>query len=222
MSDNERLFEVYEELKKQGRINTYVELAKALNTNKAGINDLKSGKKKVSVDNIRSMKSSYSDINTDYLLTGNGKALKKETTDVSTTSHTNGIPLIPVEAFAGIGYNTDHNITLETIEDRYIVPLFEGKEIDFLIYVRGTSMQPRYSSGDVVGCKLIEERLFIQWNKIYVIYTKSQGVLIKRLRKSTIENYITCRSDNTDYEDFDVPLDDIQNIALVIGSIRLE
>lgn len=133
-----------------------------------------------------------------------------------------GIPLIPVDAFAGIGFNNNHSIALHTIEERYVIPLFEGKGIDFLITVSGSSMWPKYASGDVVACKIVHERLFIQWNKIYVVNTHSQGVLIKRLKKSTNDNAITCRSDNKDYDDFDIPLDDIENIALVVGCIRLE
>lgn len=135
---------------------------------------------------------------------------------------TTGIPLIPTEAFAGLGTPDDGSYTFDKIEDRYIIPLFEGKGIDFLIHVKGSSMYPTYSSGDIVGCKLIEERLFIQWNKVYVIDTKSQGTMIKRLRKSTNENYISCRSDNKDYDDFDIPISDIRNMAIVLGVIRLE
>lgn len=133
-----------------------------------------------------------------------------------------GIPLIPSEAFAGVGTPYDNSYTFDKIEDRYIVPLFEGKGIDFLISVKGSSMYPKYSSGDIVACKLLEERLFVQWNKVYVIDTKSQGTMIKRLRKSTIENHILCRSDNKDYDDFDIPNSDIRNMAIVLGVIRLE
>ncbi len=71
MSDNERFFVVFEHLKSKGLINTYVELAAVLGTNKAGINDLKSGKKKITVENIRSMKNSYPLINTDFIILEN-------------------------------------------------------------------------------------------------------------------------------------------------------
>jgi hypothetical protein len=72
MSDNERLFLAYDFLKKNNHINTYVELAKVLNTNKMGINDLKTGKKKVSIENIRSMIISYPFISLHWLVTGDG------------------------------------------------------------------------------------------------------------------------------------------------------
>lgn len=161
-------------------------------------------------------------IDANWLFTGKGEMLKNEKTTALPTNNTTGIPLIPIEAFAGAATNNGYTINADTIEDLYQIPLFEGKGVDFMIYVRGSSMYPKYSNGDIVACRFIRELLFIQWNKVYVIDSKSQGAMIKRLIKSEKPEHITCRSDNKDYADFDVPLKDIQNIALVIGSIRLE
>ncbi|MGY3054344.1 hypothetical protein ACVWYG_002551 [Pedobacter sp. UYEF25] len=72
MSDNEKLFEVFEYLKGEGLIKTLVELSGVLNTNKAGINDLKTGHKKISIENIRDMKNSYPQINLDWWLIDRG------------------------------------------------------------------------------------------------------------------------------------------------------
>ena len=46
--------------------------------------------------------------------------------------------------------------------------------------------------------------------------------MIKRLKKSLDDTKIICKSDNKEYDDFEVPLSDIHNLALVIGVIRLE
>lgn len=127
------------------------------------------------------------------------------------------IPLIPIEAFAGYGSPAFDDMR---VEDYYQVAEF--KQADFLIRVKGNSMYPKYSSGDIIACKVVKETLFFQWNKIYAIYTRSQGVMVKRVKKSTIEGYILLVSDNEKYEPFDVPLSDIEAIALVIGVIRVE
>jgi phage repressor protein C with HTH and peptisase S24 domain len=132
------------------------------------------------------------------------------------------IPLLPLDAFAGISSNTDYFIDFNAISERYVVPLFNGKGVDFLISIRGSSMYPKLNSGDVVACKFIKDRLFIQWNKVYVIDTASQGTMVKRLKKAASPDFITCRSDNKDYDEFDVPISDIRNMALVVGVIRLE
>lgn len=143
--------------------------------------------------------------------------------DITNTIKRNkGIPLLPFDAFAGIGDSTVAGVNFETIEEHYIVPLFDGIKVDFMLPVRGSSMYPKYSSGDVVACRLVTELLFVQWNKVYVIDSISQGVIMKRLLKSEKESQIICRSDNKEFGDFSVPMTDIRSIALVVGVIRLE
>ncbi len=127
------------------------------------------------------------------------------------------IPLLPYDAVAGRGLGVFEDVKIERHYD-----VHEFRQADFLIYVKGSSMYPKYSSGDILACRLIKERLFFQWNKTHVIYTDSQGVMVKRLCKSKKKNYIACHSDNKDYEMFEVPLKDIQDIAIVLGVIRLE
>ncbi len=79
MNNNDRFFSAFDLLKKKGLINTYVELAEILNTNKTGINDLKTGKKKVSVDNIKSMIISYPILSLRWLVLGEGEIERKKT-----------------------------------------------------------------------------------------------------------------------------------------------
>lgn len=45
---------------------------------------------------------------------------------------------------------------------------------------------------------------------------------MKRIKKSSNEDVIICKSDNENYEPFEMPKDEIRNIALVVGVIRLE
>lgn len=68
ISYNERFFLLFEDLKKKGVLKTYVELGKLINETKVGINDLKTERKKVSIQHIHDMKISYNYINTDYLI----------------------------------------------------------------------------------------------------------------------------------------------------------
>ncbi len=88
-----------------------------------------------------------------------------------------GIPLLPISAMAG-AFTGDMTV-LEYESERYVIPAFRGA--DFLIPVKGSSMYPKYSSGDLVACKRIPMTdLFFQWNKVYVLDT-DQGALIKRI-----------------------------------------
>lgn len=128
-----------------------------------------------------------------------------------------GLPLIPVEAMAGYGEGDisilKHELTY------YNVPEF--KEAEFLIRVKGSSMYPKYNSGDILACKYVNNPLFIQWNKVYVLDT-SQGAMVKRPHPSPNESNIELRSDNKEYPPFVIPKSDIRSMALVIGVIRLE
>ena len=129
------------------------------------------------------------------------------------------IPLYSVEASAGNG-SFDTMLKEENIIDRYKVPEF--RSVDFMIYVKGSSMYPKYNSGDIIACRILHESKFIQWNKVYVVATREQGLLVKRLKKSNQENCLLAVSDNKTYDPFDIPIDEIMGLALVIGVIRLE
>ena len=155
-------------------------------------------------------------------LTNNGKKLNKETSVIAhayEANSNNGIPLIGLDIAAGFG-SAEFAITDQDIQALYVVPDFSG--IDFMIRVKGNSMYPKYSSGDIVACRKIKESSFIQWNKCHVIATKEQGLLVKRLKKSSRDNFILAVSDNLEYDPFEIPKEEVTGIALVIGVIRLE
>lgn len=185
-------------------------------------------------DKIAKILSIFPELNPDWLITGKGQKRKSLYEDDLPNSKVDAVrinlksklkqkqqdvPLISLEAAAGFG-NNNFLIKEEDIQDRYIIPDFN--DIDFMIRVKGSSMYPKYSSGDVVACRIIKELKFIQWNKSYVIATKQQGILCKRLLQSKIRNNIMAVSDNKDYPPFDIPKDEITGYALIIGVIRLE
>lgn len=174
----------------------------------------------ISSQNIEIIISNYPDISIDWLVTGKGEMLKSNDKPVAkqTDNPNEGIPLIPIEAMAGA--LTCDNTILEYECDRYVVPMFKGA--DFLIPVKGSSMYPKYSSGDIVACQRVDmSNLFFQWNKVYVIDT-DQGALIKRIKPGHDENHILIVSDNEKYDPFELPYSAIHAVALVIGVIRLE
>ena len=131
-----------------------------------------------------------------------------------------GIPLIPIDAMAGFGTGAVQVMHYDT--SQYIVPEFSELNVDFMIRVKGSSMVPKYNSGDLVACKkLVITDIFFQWNKVYVLDTE-QGALIKRVKKGSRDNYILLISDNQNYDQFELHLSKIFAVALVVGVIRLE
>ncbi len=137
---------------------------------------------------------------------------------IPATKQDEGIPLIPIDAMAGA--LTCEQTALEYECERYVVPMFKGA--DFLIPVKGSSMYPKYNSGDIVACKRVSMTdIFFQWNKVYVIDT-DQGALIKRIKPGSAPDRILIVSDNDKYDPFELPYSAIHAVALVIGVIRLE
>ena len=130
-----------------------------------------------------------------------------------------GIPLIPIEAMAGFGTGGVQVMDYDT--ERYVVPEFTELNVDFMLRVKGSSMYPKYNSGDLVACKkLVLNDIFFQWNKVYVLDT-DQGALIKRIKKGS-DDHLQIVSDNPSYEPYELHLSKIHAIAIVLGVIRLE
>lgn len=169
----------------------------------------------------------FGEISPDWLITGQGEMLRTaasdpadhipEATKMIPASAGVGIPLIPTSAMAGIFQG--ETVVFEYECERYIVPAF--KDAEFLIAVKGSSMIPKYNSGDIVACKRMPIDTFFQWNKVYVLDTE-QGALIKRVKKGSKDETLTIYSDNPNYEPFELNRKQIYHIALVIGVIRLE
>lgn len=159
----------------------------------------------------------YPSLNLDWIILGRGPMLYGEERPSQNNELSKSLPLIPIEAFAGPG---EPNYDDERIQDYYTVTDF--KESDFLLRVKGDSMIPKYHGGDLVACKKVTDTYFFQWGRVYVIYTRSQGAMIKRLQPSEKDGYIKCVSENVEYAPFDVPMNDIVSVALVNGSISLE
>lgn len=167
---------------------------------------------------LENLLTKYPDVSADWLLTGVGPMLRSDLPAAHPASMPGeGIPLIPINAMAGVF--TGEQVVLELECDRYVVPAF--KDAEFLITVKGSSMVPKYNSGDIVACKRMPLDTFFQWNKVYVLDTE-QGPLIKRVKKGSTEETLTIFSDNPSYEPFELPRTKIYHIALVVGVIRLE
>ena len=175
-------------------------------------------KKGPGADIVQKISYSYPELDLNWLFTGIGPMVKGSKRE-DVPDNVARLPLIPLEAFAGPGRPAYED---ERIEDYYTVSEF--KNSDFLIRVKGDSMVPRYNGGDIVACKKVDmdKVYFLQWNRAYVILTQSQGVMIKRVQPSERDGYIKCVSDNEKYAPFDVPMNDIVQIALVNGAITLD
>jgi len=185
-------------------------------------------------DKIESIALNYPDLNTGWLLTGEGLMIKNHY-EAQNTNHVvsepgknkvefnaNGIPLIPIEAVAGFARGDMSGVMEYDVKEHYIVPEFEVQGVKYLIRVSGNSMYPKYSNGDILACKPIIDISFFQWGKAYVLDT-DQGALVKRLFEGKDDTSIECRSDNKEhYPAFQIPKLSIRSVSIVVGVIRLD
>lgn len=181
------------------------------------VNNMKSS---ISPEKLSNVARQFPELNIGWLLVGEelGGQMENATKDVAPILPNKGmLPLIPMEAFASPGL-PDYDDIRDM--DYYMVNEFKG--CDFLVRIKGDSMSPRFASGDVVACKKILEMLYFQWGRVYVLYTQSNGTMIKRIQPSEKEDCIKCVSDNEKYAPFDVPKSDIVSLALVKGLVSLE
>lgn len=187
----------------------------------------------ISEENIARFLAYAEDINIEWLLTGKGEMFKNKYSQCNSFNSMvmediphakksedkkEGIPLIPTNAMAGM---LSGEITVLDYEcERYVIPVFKGA--DFLINIKGLSMYPKYSPGDIVACKKVPlSGLFFQWGKVYVLDT-NQGAIIKKVKPAEKSDHIKIVSENPDYDPFELNVSDIHSIALVIGVVRLE
>lgn len=199
------------------------DLEKTLNVANGYVNSIS---KSIGIDKIGIILEKYPNLSLEWLLTGKGEMLKidKPSDSKATKKQISykTLPLIPIDAIAGVPAGDFQGVRFSDCE-QYRIPDFEAKGAEFLIRVSGSSMYPKYSNGDILACKKIDQILFIQWGKVYVI-DSSQGSLVKRLfeDKNNKENLI-CVSDNKEnYPPFSIPKSDIRSLSIVIGVIRLE
>lgn len=188
--------------------------AEELDFNDSSLSKILRGVRPVPTSLLESISRVYN-INYDWLLKGEGTMKEEQPAREDTMS----LPLIPVDAMAG-ALTGSMDMIMEYDCERYIVPIFKGA--NFLIRVQGDSMTPRYLSGDIVACKRVEmDNLWFQWGKTYVLDTR-QGALLKRIEPAEKDGFIQLCSDNTKYKPFDLPIEEINGVALVVGTIRVD
>lgn len=156
---------------------------------------------------------SHSDLNIDWLLTGEGEMLAEVKAAAQETEEAvAGIPLLDIDASAGFSLvepgGSGEGRTLS-------LPGCDGA-----IPVRGHSMEPEIHDGDIAGFVMLPSAASIRPDGIYIVqYDDAEGfrhVTIKRTKRSPLgEAYVRLASVNEDYGHEDVPLAAITRAAKV-------
>ena len=185
-------------------------------------------RKSIDPEKLQSIAKNYPDLNTGWLMTGEGEMLKNSepvqidfgssSTDQSDQLfHT--VPLVPTSAQGG-PLNDFVTSIKENECERIVSPV---RYADLAITVAGDSMAPEFPSGCKLLIKKINERAFIEWGKVYVLDT-CNGTVIKEVHRGKAEDEIECYSINPDpkFQPFSVKFADIFGMYRVIMCMSLK
>lgn len=203
---------------------TQEEIATQLGVTQQYVSGLLSGKKGFGKKQAQRFSAIWG-ISPSWLLTGDGEMLigqEKTVKNYEDEVPEKTYPLIPIDAVAGFGTDDSAGVRCEDC-DQYMIPDFDRLGVEFLIRVSGSSMYPTYNNGDVLACRKINEVLFFQWGKVYVI-DSSQGALVKRVYEDADkpENIICVSENKENYPPFSMPISDIRSLSIVVGVVRIE
>ena len=189
------------------------------------LNKARRGKSDVGKKAIEKILNKYQDINAIWLLTGESDML-------NSTGKIHTFPLkidgdrtarkVPVyDLTATAGFMAVYQDLSAGVADYLTIPNLPP--VDGAIYARGDSMSPLISSGDIVIFKKVEPvSSNILWGHIYIVSYVLEGdefTVLKYLRRSTREGYISLESFNTRYDPQEIPASSIVALALVKASI---
>lgn len=194
--------------------------------------------KDVGSEKLLKILNTYPEINPEWLLTGKGEMLRKETNLYDINFGGN----IQTIFEAKENYNKlqkDQEINLYDINAAAnLQTLFElgqqnviGKlripnlpRCDGAIYLRGDSMYPLLKSGDIVIYKILNNISNLTFGEMYLIDYAIDGddyLVVKYINESDIDNHIRLVSYNQHFGPIDIPLSSVRSIAIVKASVRI-
>lgn len=172
-------------------------------------------RRSVTPEKLQKIAQEYPELNTSWLLTGEGEMLKTSTEQTETTPYT--VPLVPISAQGG-SFN-DFVVSVRDSDcEKVISPV---KHVDFALTVTGDSMAPEYPGGSQVLVRKVDERAFIEWGRVYVLDT-CNGTVIKKLNPGRDDDEVLCVSVNPDYQPFYVKLSDVYGLYRVMMCMTLK
>lgn len=198
--------------------------------------DIANGKTKAfSYEIADKITTAFPEVDKNFLLTGEGTMLAGESEVKANAKELDpealnwiSVPVIPFRAMAGSTGWYEDVFADDWKEKRTVIAPIGAKAIDHAIFtVTGDSMEPTLIEGDEILAKHVpfdcykENRLRIYNYSIWIIATKSEGILIKNITEHDVENHtITCHSFNDKYSDFVLDLSEVKDIYHIVSLTR--
>lgn len=169
----------------------------------------------ISLDNI--LKKDVSKLPNDQYLKSEDHNVKVLSITVDKFGNEN-IELINQKASAGYLNSYSDFEFIESLP-KFQLPFLNFSGTHRAFEIKGDSMLP-LTSGSIVIAKFIENLSFIKNNKTYVLLTKDDGIVYKRVE--SLENSLKLISDNNEYKPYNVSKSDILEIWEAIAFFSLD
>lgn len=159
----------------------------------------------------------YPDLNTKWLLTGEGDMLKESAPELTKEDEQQEVPHVPVAALANPLAEYFGNIVRLQDCDTILSPV-PGAEL--AITISGDSMEPKFHDNTIVFLKRINDAAFIPWGNTLVLDTEN-GIYIKDVYPIADEPaFIEARSSNPLYPPMRIPKTSIFGIYRVLSATK--
>lgn len=167
---------------------------------------------------IDKISKSYPELNTNWLLTGEGGMLLDSIDSVPQKSFTNGVPYYNVDFIGGF----DIVLNDQTAKPEYLIDFKKYNEATCWCNVTGHSMEPEITHGDIIALKKIEDKSFLPLGEVYAIVTTNGMRTIKRLGPSSDPKCYTLVPTNKspEYGIQEIPKNMIEHIFQVLGCMK--
>lgn len=179
------------------------------------------GNMRVSIqpDKINNIAHIFPELNTGWLLTGEGEMLKESenNSSIPTINYEKiGVPYYDVDFIGGF----DLTVNYQTANASYYVDFKEYSKADYWVNITGHSMEPLISHGDMIAIKQLHDwTTFILYGEIYAIVTNEYRT-VKRVRKGSTPDTIRLIPMNPDYDEQEIPRSIIMAVFQVQGCAK--
>ena len=92
---------------------------------------------------------------------------------------------------------------------------------NYIVKVSGDSMSPVINNGDMLAIREVKNLNLIFWGQIYVVLLDDYR-MVKYIRKHNNPEFVILKSANKDYDDIEIPRDEIRALFVVENIIRFD
>ena len=90
-----------------------------------------------------------------------------------------------------------------------------------VVRVSGDSMAPVIGNGDLIAVREVRNTNLIFWGQIYVVVLDDYR-MVKYIRRHPDSSQVILRSENSNYDDIEIPKSEIRDLFLVENIIRID